>query len=447
MNTPDEAWTARLHAAVDEHPAALAFDVASYVAAGRKRARRNGAAALLSAAAVVATVGVVAAVATSGTSDRSPAPAGPVPSVPSAGSGPNGWVAVEADQGSDIYLIPPGQDARRLEIPGSDTLSEACPTWSPDGRRLLLGRVSGSPESTASNPELVVVPISRNGAAGTPTVIGVNDYVVSGGFDPHPCGIWAPDGRWVAFGGAGDVWVVDTQTSEIRRLPDLRPTDLEWRPGTDVLAIAGDLGPDRGARMTSTPVTLYSVSTGEVRQLGSVEAAHITWSPDGATLAYKGPDEPGTSTELRLVDADGTNDRVLVSDTGQANHGIGPVWSPAGDRIAYQRPDADDGNSPEAHVVALVNVRDGTETVIEPPGVDGGTWYPTMVSWAPDGTTLLYSAWSEVGETSGVLAVPVDHPREARLLTEPGGNFTGLVGYGYYSHRWAPTQMWAPQPE
>ena len=82
------------------------------------------------------------------------------------------------------------------------------------------------------------------------------------------------------------MWVVDTQTSAIRRLPNLRPSDLEWRPGTDQLAIAGDVGPNRSAPTVSTPITIYSVSTGELHQLGSAEAAHLTWSPDGSTLAY-----------------------------------------------------------------------------------------------------------------------------------------------------------------
>src|SRR5262245_8004379 len=41
MSTPEEIWTTRLHAAVDEHPGARAFDVSSYVVAARSRARRN----------------------------------------------------------------------------------------------------------------------------------------------------------------------------------------------------------------------------------------------------------------------------------------------------------------------------------------------------------------------------------------------------------------------
>ena len=255
-----------------------------------------------------------------------------------------------------------------------------------------------------------------------------------GGFEGHPCGIWAPDGRWVAFGGGGEVWVVDTQTGEIRRLPDLRPSDLEWRPGTDQLAIAGDMGTSREAPTLSTPVSIYTVSTGELGQLGSVDAAEFTWSPDGSTLGYQGgEDGPG---ELRLVDADGANDRLLV-DRGEAIHGIGPVWSPIGDRIAYQRV-----ISGERHEVVLVSVADGNETVIEPPQTDGpngpATWYPYSVTWSPDGTTLLYTAWNESG--GGTITVPADSPTDVTVLSD-------AIGPGdYYSHRWAPVQRWGRQP-
>jgi hypothetical protein len=234
------------------------------------------------------------------------------------------------------------------------------------------------------------------------------------------------------------VWLLDTWTGVIRRLPDLRPSDLEWRPGTDELAIAGDLGTDRGAPTLSTPVTVYSVSTGKLRQLGSVEAAHLTWSPDGTTLAYTGGERD--TRELGLVDGDGTNERPLVADTGEALHGIGPVWSPTGDRIAYQRCVGGPGPcNGERHEVVLVSVDDGTEKVIEPPKADGHEWYPFTVSWSGDGTTLLYSAWNQV--TSGVVAVPADKPGDATVLIDsidPGPDS--------YSHQWTPTQRWGRQP-
>jgi Tol biopolymer transport system component len=406
-----------------------------------RRAIRRGRRRVVMVAVATAAVVVGSALAVTGLDDdRGTAPIEPPKPTPTLGPAPNGWVAVDADQGGgDIYLARPGENARRLEVAGSDAANEACPVWSPDGTRLLFGRVNGSPAVTSSAAELVIVPVGQNGAAGTPTVIGLD------GFDPHPCGTWAPDGRWVAFAGAGEVWLADTQTSAIRRLPDLRPSDLEWRPGTDELTIAGDTGTNRGAPTLSTPVTVYSVSSGELRELGSVEAAHIAWSPDGTSLAYMGGEREPDTRELGLVDADGTNERVLVADEiGPTMHGIGPVWSPTGDRIAYQRLEAPDFEaSGERHEVVLVSVADGTETVIEPPTADGHQWYPFTVSWSPDGTTLLYTAWNFDGQSlpGGVIAVPADTPSDATVLSDsidPVPN--------YYSHRWTPIQMWGRQP-
>lgn len=445
MSTPEEIWTARLHAAVDDHPSAVAFDVPSYVAAGRRRARRKRAAALLATVAAVAVVVAGAAVAGGGTLGGAPQPAAPVdPNITGLRPGTNGWVAVDAYQGGgDIYLVRPGEDARRLEVAGSEAANEACPAWSPDGTRLLFGRVTGSSDTTSSDAELVIVPVGESGTAGTPTVIELDGFEVLAGFDPHPCGIWAPDGRWVAFAGTGEVWVVDTQTGAIRQLPDLRPSDLEWRPGTDELTIAGDLGTNRGAPTLSTPVTVYSVSTGELRRLDPVEAAHITWSPDGTTLAYTGGE--ADAPELWLVDGDGANERLLVAFIGPTLHGIGPVWSPTGDRIAYQRCEGwpDVGCGGERHEVVLVSVANGTETVIKPPNADGREWYPFTVSWSPDGTTLLYTAWRVDGRAlpGGVIAVPVDRPSDVTVLTDAIDPVPD-----YYSHRWAPIQMWGRQP-
>jgi Tol biopolymer transport system component len=230
--------------------------------------------------------------------------------------------------------------------------------------------------------------------------------------------------------GSGDVWLADTHTSAIRRLPDIRPTDLEWRPGTDELTIAGDIGPNRSADTSSTPVTIYSVSTGELRQLGSIRAAMLTWSPDGSTLAYQGGEND--TDELWLVDADGANERLLTH-VGRANHGIGPVWSPTGERIVYQRLCC---GRAETHEVVLVNVADGHETVIDPPTTDRPTviwWYSSSVTWSPDGTTLLYA-------TEGVLAVRADTPADVTVLSPRYSS--GLV----YDHSWVPVQMWSRQP-
>lgn len=94
----------------------------------------------------------------------------------------NGWVAFDSSRSGegDIYLVRPGEDVRRLEVAGSQTAIETCPTWSPDGTRLLFGRVTASSDTTAGNAELVVVPVASDGAAGAPTMIALDGYVVNG---------------------------------------------------------------------------------------------------------------------------------------------------------------------------------------------------------------------------------------------------------------------------
>lgn len=98
---------------------------------------------------------------------------------------------------------------------------------------------------------------------------------------------------------------------------------------------------------------------------------------------------------------------------------VGPVWSPTGDRIAYQRVH---GTYAEMHEVVLVNVADGTETVIKPPKTEQRAWYPFTVTWSPAGTTLLYMGWSqdEGSESApgGVIAIPADPTRDVTVLSD-----------------------------
>jgi Tol biopolymer transport system component len=123
-----------------------------------------------------------------------------------------------------------------------------------------------------------------------------------GGWNTEPA--WSPDGRQVAF--------VDA-FGKIRARSRIVVVDLDDRR-TRILA--------RCAGECSTPA----------------------WSPDNSSLAYLGdypePDGSGTTgPELRIVSANGRDDRPLARDftlLRRTGTEVSFSWSPSGDRIAFE---------------------------------------------------------------------------------------------------------------
>jgi Tol biopolymer transport system component len=154
---------------------------------------------------------------------------------------------------------------------------------------------------------------------------------------------------------------------------------------------------------------------------------------------------------ITLIDADGSNQRQLTTDSYVADHGIGVVWSPRGDQIAYQRnrtgcEDASSSPCYEGSEVVLVTatVTDpknaiGSERVIPPlpPEVSlDEPWNAHSVTWSPDGTHLLYSAGVQ-----GLIAVPVDAAQPPSALS--GDGLTGIQEE-HATSPWVPLQQWQP---
>ena len=363
----------------------------------------------------------------------------------------NGWVAftqLDRSDDRDVYLVREGEMPRRVAGSDTDTSAQVCPAFSPDGGRLVFTEVTGlSPSGDVVDAELVIIEVGADGSTSRTTTVPVE------GLSAPPCTLWSPDGRWLAFGDGSAVWLVDAVTGDVRHLAGYAATDLEWLPGTDELAI------------TANGIEVYSVTTGEVRSLGIEGAAELAWSPDGTAVAFTRVSRVGSgqtehdSTSLWLVDADGTNERLLTA-AYRVMHGVGPVWSPDGRYIAYQRVIG----CCESHEVVLVTADDndrgnpvGTEVVISPPttpGTDGPlTWYPGGVTWSPDGSTLLYNAWNDACydqssadcggrlEGGGLLAVPVDTTQAPFVLADTSWMIGANEG-----QPWLPMQTWGRQP-
>ena len=118
-----------------------------------------------------------------------------------------------------------------------------------------------------------------------------------------------------------------------------------------------------------------------------------------------------------MVRGDGSGERLLTSRKFGAIYGVGPVWSPTGDRIVYQRMKRP---GTEAHDVVLVTPDDGSEVVLPDlrlPG-DDVSWRPDSVTWSPDGKDLLYSAWVSGRTGRSLISRPLDPGSDPVVLYE-----------------------------
>ena len=175
-----------------------------------------------------------------------------------------GAMGVFADADDMIYLINPANEQHRNLTRGRD------PAWSRDNRniyfsregelwevaldgqhpRLLLGEPSLRISQPTANPRLAVVAFNGSNEAGIDNVYAY-DHASEGVrqltsfYEPATISqlAWSPDGLYVAFLRDAQIWIMNQDGANVRRLTtdDIPCTvNFAWSPGGTRIAFAGE---------------------------------------------------------------------------------------------------------------------------------------------------------------------------------------------------------------
>jgi Tol biopolymer transport system component len=242
-----------------------------------------------------------------------------------------------------------GTSARQLTTGGTDSQ----PAWARDGRSIYYVSTAAQSglypyQGAARRYNLAVPSLVRLAADGTggPQVLLSGTYT-SGRYQwsyfvrqPAP----SPDGTRIAVLSDGPdpsksdvvLQLVDTATNKLASLglAETSPyghQDPAWRPDGSILAY---VRPGRDGSRGAATIWRYDVKARKATALTGPGYLQPDWSPDGQFLAATRSDSFGTD----IVVLDAANGREILRLTTD-ERSFAPVWSPAGDAIAFLRVD------------------------------------------------------------------------------------------------------------
>jgi Tol biopolymer transport system component len=138
---------------------------------------------------------------------------------------------------------------------------------------------------------------------------------------------WSPDGSFITFGGQfanlSDIYVVELHSAEMRNLTNNPSSEgfPAWSPDGTQIAFDANYG-------DGFNIYVMDVDGNNVRQLTDDPRTESLpmWSPDGQYIAFRGHRPQDGALELRIMRADGSEQRLISYETTFWVDGA--VWLP-----------------------------------------------------------------------------------------------------------------------
>jgi Tol biopolymer transport system component len=210
--------------------------------------------------------------------------------------------------------------------------------WSSDGSKLLIQ--SYEPPKSSVPPRLFVL-----NANGSETTLATSDaWCSSGSSYCGSGGSLSPDGAQVIYSA---------------------PSEDNWRSSIYVVDAQGG-----SPRVLLAGGRRCCLSNGKSNRSW---LSNPTYSPDGTQIAYF-DHLLDSGSQLRVMNADGTDVRILLEGTGYHMYNL--AWSPDGEQIAFGGGYRDSGG------VFVISAHGSAPALVFPGGADP--------YWSPDGTRIAY---------------------------------------------------------
>ena len=275
--------------------------------------------------------------------------------------------------------------------------------------------------------------------------IGLEDYDVGHPLESKPASepSWTMDGAQIVFEYQGHIYIVDAGGGEVKAwIPQGAPD------GKDNPFAGFNVGPVVTSAASSPRIAFYTLRHSEgtdldfdigtarldgsgYRRLTDSGRGHLApaWSPDGKRIAFLSSDA-GSGNGLYMMNADGSDIRLVTSNFSFPSRFTRPLWSPDGVHLALRGrfslhvaddvleskaigafnlglTDVDPAWSPDSQWIAFAQIgpthatqETATLYVSRPDGAEArevlrlyrGSRF-TDISWSPDGSVLRFAAF------------------------------------------------------
>ncbi len=237
----------------------------------------------------------------------------------------------------------------------------------------------------------------------------------------NPC--FSPDGgrlvitQWKRRYNAGkaSMQLIDLASgARIRRLGRKGGTSVNlpgscWNGPTNRIAYAAEIeGPD-------APYVIAPDGTGEqlvIQREGTI-GIEPSISPDGGWIVFQsGPFDAVGTNQIFKARSDGTGLTQLTSGHNDTQ----PNWSPAGDRIAFQRQEGGTLDEERPWDVFTMDVDGGSVRNV----TNTGDLSETDVSWSPSGRFIVFSSDGPEIQIASLFAIAEDGTRRTQVTRTRG---------------------------